>query len=220
MNVNADFSKRVVLHSDEIEWQPSPMAGVDRRRLDRIDNEADRVTTIVRYAPNSSFSPHVHTGGEEFIVIEGTFEDDYGNWPTGSYIRNPPTSKHQPGSKDGCVIFVKLAQFNPDDRTFVHADIAKLGSVEDRNREGVKVSPLFKDSAEEVRVEYLDANATVNIDTIGGAEILVLEGSFDESGDTLRKHSWLRVPDAYELNAIAGENGAQLWIKSGHLKGL
>ena len=180
MDVNADFSKRVMLHSDEIEWKKSPMAGVDRRRLDRIDNEADRVTTIVRYAPNSHFSQHVHTGGEEFIVLEGIFEDDYGNWPTGSYIRNPPTSKHQPGSKDGCVIFVKLAQFNPEDRTFVHADLAKLGSVDDRHRDGVSVSPLFKDADEDVRVEYWEPNAEVALNTVGGAELLVLKGGFAE----------------------------------------
>ena len=217
MDVNADFSKRVMLHSDKIEWEKSPMAGVDRRRLDRIDNEADRVTTIVRYAPESHFSPHVHTGGEEFIVLEGIFEDDYGNWPTGSYIRNPPTSKHQPGSKDGCVIFVKLAQFNPDDRTFVHADIAKLGSVEDRNREGVKVSPLFKDANEEVRVEYWDANTEVTLNTEGGAELLVLQGGFAEGDDDLRQHSWLRLPDGYQINAVTGVNGAQVWIKTGHL---
>lgn len=220
MDVNADFSKRVMLHSDEIEWEASPMAGVERRRLDRIDNEADRVTTIVRYAPNSHFSPHVHTGGEEFIVLEGIFEDDYGNWPTGSYIRNPPSSKHQPGSKEGCVIFVKLAQFNPDDRTFVHADIAKLGSVEDRNREGVKVSPLFKDANEDVRIEYWDANTSVKIDTEGGAEVLVLDGGFQEKGDSLRKHSWLRVPNNYNFNAITHSEGVQVWIKSGHLKQL
>lgn len=220
MDVNADFSKRVMLHSDEIEWEDSPMAGVERRRLDRIDNEADRVTTIVRYAPNSHFSPHVHTGGEEFIVLEGIFEDDYGNWPTGSYIRNPPTSKHQPGSKDGCVIFVKLAQFNPDDRTFVHADLAKLGSVEDRHRDGVSISPLFKDADEDVRVEYWDANTEVSLNTEGGAEILVLKGGFAEGDDDLRQHSWLRVPDAYDFNATAGKEGAQVWIKTGHLSGL
>lgn len=220
MDVNADFSERVMLHSDEIDWKSSPMAGVDRRRLDRIDNEADRVTTIVRYAPGSHFSPHIHTGGEEFLVLEGIFEDDYGHWPTGSYIRNPPTSKHQPGSKNGCVIFVKLAQFNPDDRTFVHADIAKLGSVEDRHRDGVKVSPLFKDADEEVRIEYWDANTSINIDTENGAEILVLDGGFKEGGDELRKHSWLRLPSNYVMTAIAGKKGAQVWIKTGHLKGL
>jgi len=122
MDVNADFSKRVVMHGDSIVWEDSPMKGVDRRRLDRIDSENERVTTIVRYAPNSHFSPHVHTGGEEFIVLDGVFEDDYGDWPAGSYIRNPPQSKHTPGSKPGCTIFVKLWQFHPEDRTFIHAN--------------------------------------------------------------------------------------------------
>jgi len=77
MDVNADFSKRVLLHADDIEWEESPMPGVDRRRLDRVDAEEDRVTTIVRYAPGSAFSSHVHNGGEEFIVLDGVFEDDY-----------------------------------------------------------------------------------------------------------------------------------------------
>ncbi|MEM7537104.1 MAG: cupin domain-containing protein, partial [Chloroflexota bacterium] len=63
MELNGDFSKRVLPHSDEIEWIPSPMAGVDRRMLDRIGDEVARATTIVRYAPNSHFSSHVHTGG-------------------------------------------------------------------------------------------------------------------------------------------------------------
>mgnify|MGYP000309546461 FL=1 len=220
MDVNADFSKRVLLHTDEIAWEDSPMPGVDRRRLDRIDNEADRVTTIVRYAPESSFSPHVHTGGEEFIVLEGVFEDDYGNWPVGSYIRNPPTSKHKPGSKGGCVILVKLAQFHPDDRTFVHIDMNKIGSVVDASREGIRVSPLFKDEHEEVRLEYWEANTTVVVDTAGGAELFVLAGGFTESNEELREQSWLRVPIGSNLQATTGQQGAKVWIKSGHLIGL
>lgn len=217
MDVNSDFTKRVLLHSDEIEWEASPMQGVDRRRLDRVDNEADRVTTIVRYAPESSFSPHVHTGGEEFIVLDGIFEDDYGNWPTGSYIRNPPTSKHQPGSKDGCIIFVKLAQFQAGDRTFIHADMNKLGSVADANRAGVKVSPLFKDDHEDVRLEYWEPNTKIEFNADGGAEFLVLEGSFTESAEELRKESWLRVPVNTKVIAETGNQGAKVWIKSGHL---
>ncbi len=217
MDVNADFSKRVMLHSDSIEWEVSPMQGVYRRRLDRVDNEADRVTTMVRYAPKSSFSPHVHTGGEEFIVLDGIFEDDYGKWPTGSYIRNPPTSRHQPGSKDGCVIFVKLSQFQENDRTFIHADMNKLGSVPDANRAGVKVSPLFKDAHEDVRLEYWEPNTKVEVDASGGAEILVLDGSFTESGEELRKESWLRVPVNTKITAETGNLGAKVWIKSGHL---
>lgn len=218
MDVNSDFSKRVVLHADAISWEASPMKGVERRRLDRVDAENERVTTIVRYAPNSHFSAHTHGGGEEFIVLEGVFEDDYGEWPAGSYIRNPPQSQHTPGSTHGCIIFVKLWQFDPDDRTFIHANQNKLGSVADRHRPGVKVSPLYKDQYEEVRFELWDADAKVEVDASGGAEIFVLEGAFRQEKDDFRKHSWLRMPVDQTITATAGPEGANVWIKTGHLR--
>ena len=98
MELNADFTQRVVMHGDEIEWLSSPMAGVDRRMLDRIGDEVARATSIVRYAPGSSFSPHVHTGGEEFVVLEGVFQGEHGDFPARSYILNPPESRHTPAS--------------------------------------------------------------------------------------------------------------------------
>lgn len=206
------------MHGDSIPWESSPMPGVDRRRLDRVDfTTHDRVTTIVRYAPNSQFSSHVHEGGEEFIVLEGVFEDDYGNWPAGSYIRNPPQSKHTPGSKSGCTIFVKLWQFNPDDRTFVHANQHKIGRVRDRDRDAVSVSPLYQDNNESVRFERWEADATIQLDVHGGAEVFVLEGSFAEGMDTLRPFSWLRCPPNSRINAVAGPQGALVWVKTGHL---
>jgi len=220
MNVNGDFSKRVVMHGDSIAWEDSPMRGVERRRLDRIDAENERVTTIVRYAPKSHFSPHVHTGGEEFIVLEGVFEDDYGDWPAGSYIRNPPQSKHKPGSTDGCIIFVKLWQFDPDDRTFIHANRYKLGSVPDGDRPGANVSPLYKDDKEEVRFEQWEPGATIDIDASGGAEVFVLEGGFRQGDDELRKHSWLRMPVGRKFTATAGPDGTYVWLKTDHLRGL
>ena len=125
MELNADFSQRVVVHSDEVEWLASPMPGVDRRMLDRIGKEVARATTIVRYAPNSNFSAHTHTGGEEFIVLEGVFQDEHGDFPVGSYVRNPPTSSHTPGSEPGTTIFVKLWQFQPDDRTQIMINMDK-----------------------------------------------------------------------------------------------
>lgn len=217
MNVNSDFTKRVLLHADEIDWEDSPMAGVTRRRLDRVNTNEDRVTTIVRYAPNSHFSSHVHTGGEELLILDGVFEDDYGHWPKGSYIRNPPQSKHTPGSDPGCTLFVKLCQFNPEDRTFVHADINKLGSVPDRDRPGASISPLYKDAQEDVRIEHWESGANITLDASGGGELLVLDGSCTESGEELREHSWLRVPPGSQLTLIAGAGGTRTWIKTGHL---
>jgi len=218
MDVNADFTQRVVMHADTIAWEDSPMKGVVRRRLDRVDADNDRVTTIVKYAPESQFSQHVHTGGEEFIVLEGVFEDDYGDWPAGSYIRNPPQSKHTPGSKLGCTIFVKLWQFAPEDRTFIHANRYKLGAVPEHNRPGVRVSPLFKDKRENVRFEQWEPGAVVYLDSSGGAEVFVLEGGFAQGDDELRQHSWLRMPVNSETIATAGPYGATVWIKTDHLQ--
>ncbi|MFT5047880.1 MAG: anti-sigma factor ChrR (cupin superfamily) [Porticoccaceae bacterium] len=220
MDVNGDFSKRVVMHGQTLAWESSPMPGVERRRLDRVDAENDRVTTLVRYAPDSHFSQHVHSGGEEFIVLDGVFEDDYGDWPAGSYIRNPPQSKHTPGSTLGCTIFVKLWQFQPEDRTFIHANRHKIGSVPDRRREGVSVSPLYRDAHEDVRFERWMPGVSVEIDALGGAEILVIEGSFIETDDRFVEQSWLRSPAGSNIRAIAGDVGAYVWVKSGHLASL
>ncbi|MEH6525092.1 MAG: cupin domain-containing protein [Sneathiella sp.] len=218
MELNADFDKRVVMHADEIEWLSSPIPGVDRRMLDRIGDEVARATTIVRYAPKSEFSPHVHTGGEEFIVLAGVFQDEHGDFPVGSYIRNPPTSRHTPGSDKGCVIFVKLWQFDLDDRTPVKIDMNKMGMVRDADRPSVSVMPLFLDKRETVQMETWEAEAEINLDLPEGGEFLVLDGEFSETGDRFRAHSWLRIPKGGRLNARAGQQGAKVWIKTRHLR--
>jgi hypothetical protein len=57
--------------------------------LDRIGDEVARATSIVRDAPASHFSAHTHGGGEEFLMLDGVFQDEHGDYPAGSYIRNP-----------------------------------------------------------------------------------------------------------------------------------
>ena len=116
MELNSDFSQRMLVHTDKVEWLAPPMPGVDRRMLDRIGAEVARATTIVRYAPQSKFSPHTYTGGEEFIVLNGVFQDEHGDYPTGTYVRNSPTTSHTPGSEEGCTILVKHWPFDMDDR--------------------------------------------------------------------------------------------------------
>ena len=217
MELNADFSQRVAVHAASIAWTPSPMPGVDRRMLDRLGEEVARATTIVRYAPESAFSAHVHTGGEEFIVLDGVFQDEHGDFPAGSYIRNPPQSRHTPRSAPGCTIFVKLWQFDLADRTHVRVDTNKMAFVNDAERDGVAVMPLFQDDNEDVRLERWQPGAAVTLAAPGGMELLVLDGTFEEGGESFAKQSWLRLPKASNCLAKAGPDGARVWIKRGHL---
>ncbi len=216
MELNADFSVRAVVHASRMAWTPSPMAGVDRRMLDRIGGEVARATSIVRYAPESRFSPHVHTGGEEFLVLDGVFQDEHGDVPAGSYIRNPPGSSHTPGSKLGCTIFVKLWQFDLADRTQVRLDTGKLAYAAVSGRSERSVMPLFEDSDEAVAMERW-AGSELHLDAPGGLELLVLDGGFQEGGEMFSPLSWLRLPKGSATIVHVGAAGARVWIKRGHL---
>lgn len=218
MDVNADFSQRVVLHGPEIDWIETRMKGVKRRMLDRMGAESGHATSIVSYDPDSHFSAHVHTGGEEFIVLEGVFQDEHGDFPVGSYIRNPPESSHTPGSDDGCVIFVKLWQFDPSDRTEVKVSFDEIEPIKSADRDGVSFKPLFEDERENVRLEIWEAGKEIELQDAGGIELLVLEGDFKEGNDHLQKHSWLRIPMGGTLKATVGDKGAKVWVKTGHLR--
>jgi hypothetical protein len=217
MELNADFSRRVVVHAAKLAWTASPTAGVERRMLDRIGEEVARATSIVRYAPQSRFSAHTHGGGEEFLVLDGVFQDEHGDFPTGFYVRNPPTSSHTPGSAPGCTIFVKLWQFDPDDRTEVRIEAGKTAFEPAPDRPGVEVMPLFEDAREEVRLERWASEARIELALPQGAEFLVLSGSFEERGESFAEQSWLRLPAKATLQAKAGAEECRVWIKTGHL---
>lgn len=218
MQLNADFSKKVCIHDRENDWRASPSAGVARKMLDRMGDEVARATTIVRFAPGSAFAPHTHDGGEEYIVLDGVFQDEAGDFPVGTYVRNPPTSRHTPSSAPGATIFVKLWQFDPEDRTHVRIDMNALDLSPDPDREGVKTAILFEDERETVRLEAWAPGRSHSLDARDGAELLVLDGSLDEGHHVLTQRDWLRLPPDTTSDLSAGPEGARIWIKTGHLR--
>ncbi|MBA4164532.1 MAG: cupin [Erythrobacter sp.] len=217
MEINADFEIAVGVHTSALEWRPSPMSGVDRRMLDRIGGEVARATSIVRYAPASHFSAHTHDGGEEFIVLEGIFQDEHGDYPAGTHVRNPVGTRHVPRSDGGCTIFVKLWQFDPQDRVQFALDLASVTLTADPAQPGIARAILHERPDELVQIEQWDAGAVRRLDSQGGVELLILEGSIVWRGQEYSRHDWIRLPCGWSGSAAAGLQGATLWIKSRHL---
>ncbi len=217
MKINADFSKFACVHTVDQEWLASPMAGVDRKPLDRVGIEVARATSIVRYAPQSHFSPHIHSGGEEFIVLDGVFQDENGDYPIGSYVRNSPQSRHKPGSKTGCIIFVKLWQFQPEDRLHVNIQMDQADITFADNENNIVERLLFSDDYEKVKHIRLSGNTLWQSDATDGNEVLVLNGSIMHNQVQLSKHDWLRLPVGQKLYLQASSEGATMWIKTGNL---
>lgn len=216
MKLHADLSQRALVHSDRLPWQSSPMPGVQRRMLDRDGDEVARATSIVRYAPGSYFSSHVHGGGEEILVLEGVFSDEHGDFGPGMYLRNPVGSQHTPRTEPGCTILVKLWQMDPDDRAYVRID-ARARSWAPGEVAGASVMPLHTWGSEHVALHRWAPDTRLAPHThAGGEEVFVLEGSFADDQGHYPRGTWIRNPHG-SAHAPFTETGCLLYVKSGHL---
>jgi quercetin dioxygenase-like cupin family protein len=216
MQLHADRSKPALVHADTLPWLASPQAGVQRKLLERAGGEVALASSIVRYSPGSRFPRHTHALGEEFFVLSGTFSDEHGHHPAGTYVRNPPGSSHSPFSERGCIIFVKLRQMAPSQNRQVVARAVDLQWSTHACGEGSQQSLLFEDALETVRLLRLGAGCTIPARSApGGQELLVMQGTVSMVGHTLRPWSWMRQPGA--VPALHSPHGALLWVKQGHL---
>jgi anti-sigma factor ChrR (cupin superfamily) len=217
--VNVDFTQRVVIATDTLPWIPSPTAGIERRLLDRIGGEVARATSLVRYAPNSSFPAHEHGLGGEFFVLSGVFSDEHGDYGEGSYVRNPPRSRHSPRTIPGCTIFVKLRQMQPTEAKRVVIDTT-TATWKPADPKGALVLPLHlaPDSGESVTLErLLPGTDLTETDRPGGEEIFVLSGELSDRYGSHRAGTWIRNP-AGSRTGFGSEGGATYWAKRGHLR--
>jgi hypothetical protein len=221
MLIHSDLSKEAVVSYKTTAWRPSPLAGVDRLMLERIgDEKVSRATSIVTYQPGSSFSEHIHDGGEEFLVLDGVFSDTTGDFGPGTYVRNPVGSRHAPWSKPGTTIFVKLAQFDPADQKIVRLDTNNATWV-DGPVDGVTVLPLHQFGPERIRLVQLGSSARLpEIADPAGTEIFVVSGSVKSTaGKKFDERDWLRLPPGKSVT-LGSDAGATLYIKTGHLLAL
>jgi len=217
MQIHADLSLRAVVNSHDLPWVDSPMPGVQRRMLERDGEEVARATSVVRYAPNSYFEAHTHGGGEEFLVLEGIFSDESGDFPQGTYVRNPIGSRHEPYTKDGTTILVKLQQFDPGDQDFVRVDTNQRewlpGLVP-----GLHVMPLHEYGSEHVAlVKWAPGTKFAHHSHPQGEEIFVLSGVFADEHGTYPEGTWLRSP-AGSVHTPFSDDGCIIYVKTGHLQ--
>ena len=195
--INGDLSVKVAVDTIPMEWTPSPSGTVWRKRVHLVGApESGQVTSIVRYEAGAAFPVHEHPQGEEILVLDGVFSDEHGDWPKGTFLLNPEGFRHAPFSRDGCVLFVKLRQFPGTKRIHVAtptADMPWTPTV----RSGVEVKVLYEQDGftDTMRLERWTANSlleTVNFPD--GAEILVIEGQFEDEGGAYGAGCWLRFP--------------------------
>ena len=213
--LNMDFSQRVVIDINAMDWEPSPADGVMRKPLAREQRESGHATSIVSYAPGSSFSRHRHPNGEEILVLDGVFSDEHGDYPAGTYLRNPPGSAHSPRSDSGCLLLVKLEQFADGDDKPLIIDTNTAAWLPGQGN--LQVMPLHDYAGEHTALVKWPAGEHFTPHRhFGGEEILVLSGVFEDEFGAYPALSWLRSPHMSAHNPFVSEPTV-IWVKVGHL---
>ena len=213
--LNIDFSKDIVIDTNKMDWVVSPSVGVLRKPLAREEQESGHATSIVQYQAGSSFPRHEHPFGEEILVLDGIFSDEYGDFGPDTYIRNPPGTGHAPFSKDGCILFVKLHQFDQRDRKQFSIDtsIAEWS----QGIGGLQVMSLHEFEGEHVALVKWPANEVFQPHShFGGEEILVLSGTFQDEHGKYPANTWMRSPHMSSHHPFVEEETI-IWVKTGHL---
>jgi anti-sigma factor ChrR (cupin superfamily) len=214
--LNADLHERVVIDTNLSPWVPSPQPGVWRRLLERAGAESERATSIVRFDPGSSFPSHEHPLGEEIFVLEGMLSDESGRYPAGTYLLNPPGSRHAPASASGCVLFVKLCQYAGPTRARVVLNTAEM-PWQPGPAPGISVKQLYSDHDYPERVALLKWEPHTRYrrhDHPGGEEVLVLEGVLADEAGRYPRGTWIRNPPM-SAHAPFSPQGCVILVKTG-----
>ncbi len=214
-NLNMNIKDKVVIRESENDWIGSLSKGVLRKPLERENFETGHTTSLVKYLPGTKFSEHSHPLGEEIFVLEGTFSDEFGDYEAGTYLRNPPGSFHSPFSKEGCLLFVKLNQFQEGDKQKVIVNTKSRPWLQGHG--GLKVMPLYSFGSESsALVKWPKDEKFISHSHYGGEEILVLGGEFKDEHGSYPKYCWIRSPHLSSHDPWVNDETV-IFVKTGHL---
>lgn len=98
-----DDQTTVRINTNDCAWLP----GQGGLQVMPLHSFAAEHVALVKWPANEKFQPHRHFGGEEILVLSGTFQDEHGVYPKHTWLRSPHNSQHHPFVEIPTVIWVK-----------------------------------------------------------------------------------------------------------------
>jgi anti-sigma factor ChrR (cupin superfamily) len=220
--LHTDLEQCVIVRTALVDWTPAAKEPVQYKILDLVGSrETGRMTSIVRYAPGAKIELHDHPGGEEILVLDGSFADEHGAYRRGTFVFNPEGFRHAPRSPEGCVMFVKVRQHPGENRRRVVVDTTKTDWLSEghagRYVKKLNVSPGYPE-IENIRFTKLDKGIHVASHAHpGGNEMFILEGSIADEHGLFVPGDWIRQP-AGSRHAPWTDDGCVLYVRDGHIR--
>lgn len=217
---NADPNETIVMHTADMPWEETGVAGVTRKLLERVnDPEKGRETVLLKFDPNTTLPAEVLTQRVDTFVIDGGYSDGNGEYGPRTFIRNPAGSSQTPSSKDGCVLYVKRRNpFRDDDERFV-IDTEKVEWMSFPHR-GADVVHFYRDrhgiDTSRYGKVYPDKRIPSH-DHAMGEETLIIDGVLKDEHGSYVAGSWFRFPVGVPHAPFTEEVPAFMLIREGDL---
>ena len=224
MQLYADLALAADVDSGTLAWVPSPVVGVHRKMIERDGTEQARCTSRVTYAPGSVFPPHGHPFGEEILVLSGTFHDEHGTYPAGTFMRNAHGETHAPGSVDGCELLVKLRHLTASRAAAPTVSAAgRLVVDTSPSNPGWRTLPALRGSVRGLWLGGEGSEASWLLEAVPGTQFeLPHTESAPTAGEelySLTTGQWSRRPPG-TTDTYTSPDGGRFFVKVGHLAGV
>jgi anti-sigma factor ChrR (cupin superfamily) len=112
------MTKRKITNLYNVKFDPfdnygSPIPGMSWHKISYDKKNGGQGSYLLKMDPSAKSLPHIHSGYEEFLMLEGELTDADGKtFKKGDFITFEPGSKHSSQTKDGCLILVFMRGIN------------------------------------------------------------------------------------------------------------
>ena len=111
------MNKRKITKLNELKFKPfdkygKPIKGWSWHKVS-FDEKTNIGIYISKLDPNTKTIPHIHTGHEEFLILDGELIDSDGTvFKKGDLVSYEPNSSHSSFTKKGCLILTFMRGHN------------------------------------------------------------------------------------------------------------
>ena len=111
------MDKRKITKLKNLKFEPfnkygEPIKGWQWHKIS-FDEKTNFGTYVSKLDPNTKTVPHIHTGNEEFLILDGELIDSDGTiFKKGDFISYEPNTKHSSYTKNGCLILTFMRGHN------------------------------------------------------------------------------------------------------------
>jgi anti-sigma factor ChrR (cupin superfamily) len=112
------MTKRQITDMNKLKFEPfdnygEVVPGMSWHKISYSKENGGQGTYVLKMEPGAKSLPHLHTGFEEFLMLDGELTDPDGKvFKKGNFISFEPGSKHSSSTKTGCLVLVFMRGIN------------------------------------------------------------------------------------------------------------